>query len=54
MKSDEWFRTRAKELFHDEGQIEVDSTARVSTGSDDGAYVEAWVWVPLDGRQNDS
>ena len=47
MKSDEWFRTRAKELYCEEGQIEVDDNARVSIGDDDGAYVEAWVWVPL-------
>jgi hypothetical protein len=23
----------------------VDDNARVSTGGDDGAYVEAWIWV---------
>jgi hypothetical protein len=54
VKSDEWFRTRAKQLFHDEGQVEVDSNARVSTGSDDGAYVEAWVWVSSNDKQHGS
>lgn len=47
MKNDEWFRTRAKELYHEDGEIEVDSDACVSIGDDDGAYVAAWVWVPL-------
>ncbi|HXN51291.1 MAG TPA: hypothetical protein VN943_05085 [Candidatus Acidoferrum sp.] len=47
MKNAEWFRNRAKELYHEEGEIEVDNDARVSTGDDDGAYVAAWVWVPL-------
>lgn len=46
MKSEEWFRRRAKEIYHEEGEIEVDATAQVSAGSDEGAYVEAWVWVP--------
>ena len=45
MESVEWFRNRAKELYHEEGEIEVDNDARVSIG-DDGAYVAAWVWVP--------
>jgi hypothetical protein len=47
MKSDKWFRTRARELYHRDGQIEVDGNARISRGDDEGAYVEAWVWVPL-------
>jgi hypothetical protein len=47
MKSDKWFRDRAKEIYSEDGQIEVDSNARVSTGTADGAYVEAWVWVSL-------
>jgi len=47
MKTNEWFRTRAKELYNEDGRIEVDGNARVSAGNDGGAYVEAWVWVPL-------
>jgi hypothetical protein len=47
MKIDDWFRNRAKELYHEEGEIEVDNDARVSKGGNDGAYVEAWVWVAL-------
>jgi len=36
---------RAREQYGDEGSIEIDEGARVSAGNDDGAYVEAWVWV---------
>ena len=36
----------AKRLFHKEGEIEVDDSATVSRGDPDGAYVQAWVWVP--------
>jgi hypothetical protein len=48
MKSKQWFRARAKELYHEDGEIEVDDKAPVSTGDEDGAYVQAWVWVPLE------
>ena len=48
MKREEWYRNRAKSLYHEEGVIEVDSDARVSTGRDHGAYVEAWVWVSFE------
>ena len=46
MRNDQWFRNRAIELYHEEGQIEVDNDASVSAGDDEGAYVAAWVWVP--------
>jgi hypothetical protein len=46
MKSEQWFRSRAKDLHHEGGAVEVDDNARVSIGSGGGAYVEAWVWVP--------
>lgn len=42
----QWFRSRAKELYHEEGEIEIDETAQVSISSEEGAYVQAWVWVP--------
>jgi hypothetical protein len=51
MRTDEWFRTRAKELYNEEGRIEVDASARVSVGRGGGAYVQAWVWVPLKEEQ---
>ena len=45
MRDETWFRHRARELYHYEGQVEVDSDAEVSLGEDAGAYVQAWVWV---------
>lgn len=50
----------ARKQWHKDGQIEVDegglSSERVSEGDDNGAYVQAWVWVDfsstsLDKRQ---
>lgn len=38
------YRARAKAEYHEEGVIEVDDGAEVSV-SNDGAYVEAWLWV---------
>jgi hypothetical protein len=35
----------AKQLYDDEGRIEIDANAIVSRGDDNGAYVSAWVWV---------
>ena len=54
MKSDKWLRTRANELYHRDGIIEVDGNARISRGDDEGAYVEAWVWVPFKEEESDS
>ena len=48
MRDETWFRHRARELYHDEGDIEVDNDAQVSIGEDAGAYVQAWVWVCSD------
>lgn len=45
---DQPYRDAATEKFADEGQIEIDSDALVSYGEDDGAYVQAWVWVESD------
>lgn len=39
------FITDAKQIHECEGTLEVDDGAVVSRG-DDGAYVQAWVWVP--------
>jgi len=35
----------AKRLHESEGEVEIDSNAKVSRGDDPGAYVAAWVWV---------
>jgi hypothetical protein len=52
-RTDDWYRESARELYGEDGEIEVDSNARVSRGDDGGAYVEAWVWVPDDGELTD-
>jgi hypothetical protein len=43
-----WYVKRAREKFHRDGELEVDHGALVSTGADDGAYVQCWVWVADD------
>lgn len=35
----------ARDQWEKEGEIEIDDYAIVSNGSDNGAYVMAWVWV---------
>jgi hypothetical protein len=45
MKDEAWFRRRARELYQEAGEIEVDDGAPVSIGEGAGAYVQAWVWV---------
>lgn len=34
-------------------QMEFDSDAKISEGDDNGAYVQAWVWVPFAGTELD-
>ncbi len=46
MRNAQWFRARARDLYHVEGEVEIDQNARVSLGGAEGAYVQAWVWVP--------
>lgn len=44
----------AHTLFDDEGETEIDPTASVSdTGEENGAYVQAWLWVSFDGTPLD-
>lgn len=42
----------AEELYHEEGEVEIDGDAIVSLTQEyeepKGAYVMAWVWVPKD------
>lgn len=43
------YRRAAKAEHEEEGRIEVDDNAAVSCGDPaEGAYVQAWVWVPRD------
>lgn len=39
------YRDAAERIHGDEGTCEIDDSAIVSKGDDDGAYVAAWVWV---------
>ena len=39
----------ARESLAREGAIEFDDDAVVSEGSDNGAYVEGWIWLSFEG-----
>jgi hypothetical protein len=39
----------ARESLAREGEIEFDDDAIVSEGSDNGAYVEGWIWLSFEG-----
>jgi hypothetical protein len=39
--------------YQDDGTIEIDPKALVSEGEDNGAYVQAWVWVDFAGTDLD-
>ena len=51
--TDNEFIDRARAEYGEEGRIEIDDGAKISRGSEYGAYVAAWVWVsdgvPSDG-----
>jgi hypothetical protein len=36
-----------------EGELEIDESAVVSWGADNGAYVQAWLWVSFEGTRFD-
>ena len=42
------YRDAARSIWGQDGQLEIDDDAPVSKGEDDGAYVQAWVWVSDD------
>ena len=46
------YRRAAKALHEAEGEIEFDTDAVVSLG-DNGAYVQAWIWVDKDALTHD-
>jgi hypothetical protein len=35
----------ARERHQEEGEVKIDDDAKLSEGSDNGCYVQAWVWV---------
>lgn len=42
-------RSLALDQWQEDGQVEIDDSAVVSEGDDNGAYVQAWVWVDFAG-----
>ena len=42
--TEEEYRAKAREEYEEEGKLEFDDEPVVSL-SEDGAYVQAWVWV---------
>lgn len=54
--SDRELRKVAQESFHEDGELEIDDNAYVSSFRDDGeyegAYVMAWVWVPKEEKKD--
>lgn len=47
------YRAAARIQYGTEGMIEIDENAPVSRGADDGAYVQAWLWVDSDSPSED-
>ena len=50
MMTDEELRDAAREIYGDD-DIQIDDDAKISNENpekDGGAWVQAWVWVPLD------
>jgi hypothetical protein len=45
MRDEKWYRQRARQLYQEEGELEVDDDALVSVADGSGAYVQGWVWV---------
>jgi len=36
-----------------EGELELDISAKISEGDDNGAYIQTWMWVSFDGTKFD-
>ena len=43
---------KARELYHEDGTIEIDDNAQISVG-DEGTWVQAWVYVPHEEGEDD-
>jgi hypothetical protein len=48
---DAWYLAKAKRTLRRDGVLEFDDNAVVSTGADNGAYVQCWAWVEDDDTQ---
>jgi len=45
---DEQIIALARRKYCEDGSLEIDHGAKVSRGSENGAYVQAWVWVDFE------
>lgn len=43
----------ARQGYQREGTLEIDDGAVISEGGENGAYVQAWVWVSFSGTELD-
>jgi hypothetical protein len=50
---DQRIRELADQAHGKDGEVEFDEDAIVSEGEDNGAYVQAWVWVGFSGTDLD-
>jgi hypothetical protein len=50
---EQMIRELARDAYQVGGEIEIDEDAKVSQGDDNGAYVQAWVWVDFGGTAID-
>lgn len=46
-------RALAIERYRQAGELEIDEGAPISEGEDNGAFVQAWVWVDFTGTSLD-
>ena len=46
-------RALARERFDTTAGGGIDDDAKISEGDNNGAYVQAWVWVPFSGTELD-
>lgn len=43
----------ARAEHQEDGKLEIDEDAKLSEGDDNGAWVQAWVWVDFSGSEFD-
>ena len=51
MTLEDAYRSAARRMYNKDGECEVDADAKVSMqdpAEAEGAYVQAWVWVPAE------
>lgn len=52
-QEEDFYRGAAKQMHEEEGTLEIDEGAPISADpeSDEGCYIQAWVWVSKDAMQ---